>query len=81
MSHGSADNGVTTPSSTFYDRGRFGRLFPTLPAFSADTPTIRAALTEIGRPGGLMDAADDLSDPVALVADPTGARTTRTTRT
>jgi hypothetical protein len=71
MSHGSADNGVTTPSSTFYDRGRFGRLFPTLPAFSADTPTIRAALTEIGRPGGLMDAADDLSDPVALVADPT----------
>jgi hypothetical protein len=71
MSHGSADNGVTTPSSSFYDRGRFGRLFPTLPAFSADTPTIRAALTEIGRPGGLMDAADDLSDPVALVADPT----------
>ncbi|HYI55915.1 MAG TPA: peroxidase family protein, partial [Microlunatus sp.] len=71
MSHGSADNGVTTPSSTFYDRGRFGRLFPTLPAFSADTPTIRAALTEIGRPGGLMDAADELTDPVALVADPT----------
>ena len=71
MSHGSADNGVTTPSSTFYDRGRFGRLFPTLPPFSADTPTIRAALTEIGRPGGVMDAADDLTDPIALIADPT----------
>ena len=71
MSHGSADSGVSTPSSTFYDRGRFGRMFPTLPAFSADTPTIRAALTEIGRAGGLMDADDDLSDPVALVADPT----------
>ncbi len=71
MSHGSADNGVTTPSSTFYDRGRFGRLFPTLPPFSADTPTIRAALTAIGRAGGPMDAADDLSSPIALVADPT----------
>jgi hypothetical protein len=71
MSHGSADDGVTTPSSTFYDRGRFGRLFPALPAFSADTPTIRAALATIGGPGGIMDAADDLSSPIALVAEPT----------
>ena len=71
MSHGSADNGVTTPSSTFYDRGRFGRLFPTLPAFSADTPTIRAALTEIGRPGGSDGRRRRPDDPVALVADPT----------
>ena len=71
MSHGSADNGVTTPSSTFYDRGRFGRLFPTLPAFSADTPTIRAALIEIGQPGGIMDAADPPRSPIELITDPT----------
>lgn len=38
MTHGSADAGMMTPSSTFYDRGRFGRVFATLPAFAADTP-------------------------------------------
>ncbi len=70
MSHGNADNGVTTPRSTFYDQGRFGRMFPTLPPFAADTPTIRQALVEIGQPGGIMDAQDDLSDPITLITDP-----------
>ena len=70
MSHGSADNGVHDPSPTFYDRGRFGRLFPTLPPFAADTPLIREALAELGAPGGPMDAGDDLSDPVTLITDP-----------
>jgi hypothetical protein len=62
MSHGDADAGQLTPRSTFYDRGRFGRLFPTLPPFAADTPLIRNALTELGAPGGPMDAGDDMSD-------------------
>jgi len=78
MSHGNADNGVTTPQSTFYEQGRFGRMFPALPPFSADTPSIRDALVEIGKPGGMMDAQDDLSLP----SSPTRRRalTTRTTR-
>jgi hypothetical protein len=70
MSHGSADAGLTTPQSTFYDEGRFGRLFPSLPPFSADTPSIRAALREVGKPGGMMDAGDNLADPIALIVDP-----------
>ncbi|HZA31878.1 MAG TPA: peroxidase family protein, partial [Propionibacteriaceae bacterium] len=70
MPHGDADHGVITPSSTFYDQGRFGRLFPTLPPFASDTPLVRAALTELGRPGGLMDADDDLTDPIALITNP-----------
>ena len=70
MAHGTADNGALTPQSTFYAQGRFGRMFPTLPPFSADTPTIRQALVDIGRPGGLMDAGDDLSDPVTLITSP-----------
>ena len=37
MSHGDADAGQVTPRSRFYDEGRFGRLFPTLPPFAADT--------------------------------------------
>ena len=70
MPHGHADLGELTPRSVFYDQGRFGRLFPTLPPFAADTPRIRAALTELGAPGGPMDPGDDLSDPVSLVTDP-----------
>jgi hypothetical protein len=70
MPHGHAELGKWTPRSVFYDRGRFGRLFPTLPAFAADTPTVRAALAELGAQGGPMDAADDLSDPISLITDP-----------
>ena len=68
--HGDADLGQPTPHSRFYDEGRFGRLFPTLPPFAADTPSVRAALMEIGATGGIMDAADDVSDPVTLITDP-----------
>jgi Animal haem peroxidase len=70
MSHGDADAGQLTPRSTFYDQGRFGRLFPTLPPFAADTPSIRAALAELGAVGGPMDPGDDLSDPITLITDP-----------
>ncbi len=70
MGHGTADSGQLTPRSSFYDRGRFGRLFPTLPPFAADTPMIRDALAELGAPGGPMDAGDDLSDPVTLITVP-----------
>src|SRR4029453_16059211 len=54
----------------FYDSGRFGRLFPTLPPFASDTPLIRDALAELGSVKGLMDANDDLSDPITLITDP-----------
>jgi len=70
MSHGNAGTGQHTPSSTFYDQGRFGRLFPSLPPFAADTALVRDALLELGAPGGVMDAADDLSDPITLITDP-----------
>lgn len=70
MPHGSAGLGEFTPRSVFYDEGRFGRLFPTLPPFAADTPLVRDALLELGAKGGPMDAGDDLSDPIALIVDP-----------
>jgi Animal haem peroxidase len=70
MSHGTADQGQLTPRSTFYNQGKFGRLFPTLPPFAADNPTIRDALSELGAPDGPMDAGDDLSDPITLITDP-----------
>ena len=70
MPHGHANLGGTTPRSVFYAQGRFGRLFPTLPPFADDTPTIRDALAQLGAAGGPMDPGDDLTDPVTLVTDP-----------
>jgi hypothetical protein len=70
MPHGAVAGEYVTPRSAFYDQGRFGRLFPGLPPFAADTPLVRDALTELGASGGPMDAADDLSDPITLITDP-----------
>jgi 8-oxo-dGTP pyrophosphatase MutT (NUDIX family) len=69
MPHGHAELGESTPQSVFYEQGRFGRLFPTLPAFAADTPLLREALEELGAKGGPMDPGDDLSDPITLITD------------
>jgi hypothetical protein len=70
MPHGDAALGELTPRSVFYAQGRFGRLFPTLPPFAADTRPIRDALAELGAAGGPMDPGDDLSDPITLITDP-----------
>lgn len=61
--HGAYYQDVIPYSSRYYDKGKFGRLFPNLPPFATDTPKLRAALMEIGEKGGIMDAGDDLSLP------------------
>jgi hypothetical protein len=69
--HGASfTRGENPPHSTFYDQGKFGRLFPTLPPFAADNPSTREALRDIGKYESLMDPKDDLSDPVTLITDP-----------
>jgi len=48
----------------------FGRMF-NLPPFAPATDQVRAALRELGRPGGLMDARDPLGEgPVRLITNP-----------
>lgn len=49
--------------------GAFGRLFPTLPPFAPATDAVHAALMDMGRPGGLLDANDDLTQPPAALID------------
>jgi hypothetical protein len=50
---------------------RFGRMFPDLPAFAPASNPVRAAMRDIGRPGGGLDANDDLArGPVDLIVDP-----------
>lgn len=49
----------------------FGRMFPSLPPFRQPTPQVLAALRELGRPGGIMDAKDPLNEgPVRLITNP-----------
>jgi hypothetical protein len=51
--------------------GRFGRMFQDLPSFAPPTDSVRGALMEMGKAGGLMDAQDDLAaGPVELIVDP-----------
>lgn len=76
MSHGCVyRSGGTPPNSKFYDQGKFGRLFGTLPPFALDTPSLRAALAKIGERNGPMDAKDDLTaQPSALIVDANHSR-------
>ena len=49
----------------------FGRMFPNLPAFAEPGDALTEALMDIGRPGGCLDAKDDLAaGPVQLIVDP-----------
>ncbi len=54
------------------DSRLFGRIFPSLRPFAEATDAVRAALLEVGAPGGIMDAGDDLAaGPKNLIVDPT----------
>jgi len=69
--HGIYPRDIVPPRSDYFDSGRFGRMFGSLPAFASDTPSIRAALMEIGQAGGIMDAQDNLAaGPTDLITKP-----------
>ena len=60
--------GTGTPGSS----RQFGRLFPELQPFAHANDRVRAALLEVGMPGGIMDANDNLAAGAkALIVDPT----------
>jgi len=49
----------------------FGRMFPNLPPFATPSTALEQALNDIGKPGGVLDAADDLAvGPIQLITDP-----------
>ena len=60
--NGSAGKGSSDPTS-------FSRMFD-LPSFASPTPELVAALLELGRPGGILDAKDPLDrTPKDLIVD------------
>ncbi len=59
-----------SPAATATCSDRFGRLFD-LPGFAPATDQVQAAMTDIGKRGGLLDARDDLAaGPIQLILDP-----------
>jgi hypothetical protein len=67
---------AATPTRAPAARGRgflqpehFGRIFR-LPPFAQQSPMVEAALLELGKPGGLLDAKDPLeAGPKQLIVD------------
>lgn len=50
---------------------RFGRMFPQLPPFAEASSQLSAALMEVGKPGGVLDANDNVAaGAAALIVDP-----------
>src|SRR6266480_3004502 len=67
VAQGTTASGAAASTSPLF----FGRIFPQLPAFAQPSDAITAALRDIGKPGGYLDAKDDLAaGPVLLITDP-----------
>ena len=64
--------GQQTGGARFFLReDRFGRMFPGLPAFARPSEALTQALIDIGKPGGVLDAKDNLAaGPILLITDP-----------
>src|SRR6185503_15840862 len=68
MGVGAAAHAQTVTTTLREDR--FGRIFQ-LPPFATPSTQLTAALTELGKPGGIMDAKDPLErGPSLLITDP-----------
>lgn len=51
-------------------QGSYTRMFPDLPPFAEATEEMREQLKKLGEQGGLMDAMDNLSDPIQSITNP-----------
>lgn len=66
--------GINCPRSKYYDSGKFGRLFPSLPPFAKDTEKVRLALLELGKKANnpdnpaIMDQPGNNPDNPAILA-------------
>jgi Animal haem peroxidase/TAT (twin-arginine translocation) pathway signal sequence len=73
--HGHVGGGGSTyklPPGAPQSPTEFGRIFPKLKPFAEPTNKVLTALREVGKPGGIMDAKDNLAaGGKALIVDPT----------
>ena len=64
--HGAMYQDIIPFTSRYYDQGKFGRLFPSLPPFAANTQKVKDALKDMGKKGGIMDANANPSSKIYL---------------
>ncbi len=68
-----ADDRDNRGRETERDRDRemsFTRMFPELPPFAPPTDAAREQAKKLGEKGGIIDALDDLSNPILSITDP-----------
>ena len=75
MAPGVCMMGASSPRTRKLQRPRFAKIASDassdLPPFATPSPQLTAALTELGKPGGIMDAKDPLEvGPILLITDP-----------
>lgn len=61
---------LAEPSHVSTRPDRFSRVFDNLRPFAEASPRVLRALRDLGEPDGLLDAKDDLSDPILSITDP-----------
>ena len=62
---------VTRPTHPRHQDDTFSRMFPGLPPFAPQTDESREQAKQLGVKGGLLDAGDNLTDPILSITDPT----------
>lgn len=62
---------VTRPTLPRYPDDVFSRMFPGLPPFAPQTDEVRDQVKKLGAKEGILDAEDNLTDPVLSITDPT----------
>lgn len=71
LAPGNTGAALAGPTTSPAAQTSFGRMFPKLPPFARASPALTEALLHFARPGGVLDAGDDLSaGPVALITNP-----------
>ncbi|BCA53615.1 Myeloperoxidase, thyroid peroxidase, cyclooxygenase catalytic domain [Nitrospira sp. KM1] len=61
---------VTRPTRPQQPDDKFTRMFPGLPSFSPQTDEVRDRMKKLGALGGVLDAGDNLTDPIQSIANP-----------
>jgi hypothetical protein len=61
---------VTTPAKPRSPDDVYSRMFPGLPAYAPSTDEAREQTKKLGVKGGLLDAADNLTDPIQSITNP-----------
>ena len=62
---------VTKPTRPRFPDDAFSRMFPGLPPFAPPTDDAREQAKKLGAKGSILDAGDNLTDPILSITDPT----------